>query len=132
MSQHDDVTHVRQSIFKQIIRLKRSQFVQLLNEFNETIETFTRDEPFGLRFTIVPRTDSTVIWKALIRITCSKVRREDDSIAEQAVVNFHQFLSIHQSVTQQIRIFNTCSPPSLYNSTSRTNGSSSSLSTGKL
>jgi len=58
---------------KQIIFLKHSQFLRLLQEFNETLESFTRDEPFYLKFTIVPRTDSTMIWKALIRIRCSKV-----------------------------------------------------------
>lgn len=129
---NDDVMQVRQSIFKQMIRLKYSQFVQLLNQFNLTLESFTSDEPFGLRFSIVPRSDSTVLWKAWIRINCSKIRREDESVADKIVVNLHQFLSIHQSIAQQILIFNKCSPPELYNLASKKNVSSSSFSTGKL
>lgn len=58
---------------KQIIFLRHSDFLRLLNEFNKTLEMFTTDEPHYLQFTIVPHSDSTIFWKALIRITCSKV-----------------------------------------------------------
>ena len=60
---------------KQIILLRHSDFIRLLDEFNQTLETFTLDEPYLLRFTIQNHSDSTIFWKALIRITCSKVRR---------------------------------------------------------
>ena len=59
---------------KEIIFLRHSEFTHLVNEFNKTLESFTRDEPYYLNFTIVPQSDSTILWKALIRITCSKVR----------------------------------------------------------
>jgi hypothetical protein len=58
---------------KQIILLRHSDFIRLVADFNNTLEMFTKDEPFYLRFTIVPHSDSTIFWKALIRITCSKV-----------------------------------------------------------
>ena len=58
---------------KQIILLRHSDFLRLLNEFNDTLEMFTTDESSFLRFTIVPNSDSNIFWKALIRITCSRV-----------------------------------------------------------
>ena len=58
---------------KQIVLLRHSEFIRLLNEFNNTLEAFTRDEQHYLRFTIIPHSDSTILWKALIRIQCSKV-----------------------------------------------------------
>jgi hypothetical protein len=58
---------------KEIIFLRHSALLRLLNEFNNTLEVFTRDDQHYLRFTIVPHSDSTIFWKALIRITCSKV-----------------------------------------------------------
>ena len=58
---------------KKIAFLRHSDFIHLLNDFNETLETFTRDESYYLRFTIVPRSDSNILWKAFIRITCSRV-----------------------------------------------------------
>jgi hypothetical protein len=58
---------------KQIILLRHSDFLRILEEFNSTLEMFTRDEPHYLRFTIVPHSNSTIFWKALIRLTCSKV-----------------------------------------------------------
>lgn len=58
---------------KQIVLLRHSNFLRLLNEFNNMLEMFTKDEQHYLRFTIVPHSDSTMFWKALIRITCTKV-----------------------------------------------------------
>ncbi len=58
---------------KQIIFLRHSNFIRLLNDFNNTLEIFTRDEQYYLHFTIVPHSDSTIFWKALIRIKCAKV-----------------------------------------------------------
>lgn len=61
---------------KQIILLGHKELIALINEFNNTLEAFTRDEPYFLQFTIVPHSDSNIFWKALIRIKCSKVRKE--------------------------------------------------------
>ena len=65
---------------KQMILLRHSEFVALLDQFNQTLETFTLDEPHLLRFTIQHHSDSTIFWKALIRITCSKVRRSSVNV----------------------------------------------------
>lgn len=61
---------------KQIILLRHKEFIKLLKEFNTTLEMFTRDEPHFLEFNIVPQSDSTILWKALIRIKCSKVNND--------------------------------------------------------
>ncbi|CAF0940011.1 unnamed protein product [Rotaria sordida] len=116
---------------KQIILLRHSDFINLLNEFNDTLEKFTRDEPYYLRFTIVPHSDSNVFWKALIRIKCSKISRADQSRLNEIVLSLQQFLSVHQSLCQQIAILQKCSSPTLYNS-SPTDQNSSSFSTAKL
>ena len=58
---------------KQMILLRHSDLLRIIEEFNNTLETFTRDEQHYLRFTIVPHSDSTIFWKAIIRIKCSKV-----------------------------------------------------------
>ncbi|CAF0851276.1 unnamed protein product [Rotaria sp. Silwood1] len=116
---------------KQIILLRHSDFINLLNEFNTTLETFTRDEPYYLRFTIVPNSDSNIFWKALIRITCSKISRADQSKLNETVLNLQQFLSVHQSLCQQIVILQKCSSSTLYNSSS-TDENNSSFSTAKL
>ena len=60
---------------KQIVLLRHKEFLRLLNEFNDTLELFTRDETHYLQFSIVPQSNSTIFWKALIRITCFKVRQ---------------------------------------------------------
>ena len=59
---------------KQVILLRHSDFLRLLNDFNQTLEAFTRDEPHYLQFAIVPNSNSTIFWKALVRIRCTKVK----------------------------------------------------------
>ncbi|CAF1005138.1 unnamed protein product [Adineta steineri] len=118
---------------KQIILLRHKEFLQLLNEFNKTLEMFTRDEPCYLQFNIVPQTDSNIFWKALIRIRCSKMTREDQSISNEIILNLHQFLSVHQSLCQQISTLQKCPSSTLFNSSATTTKeNSSSFSTAKL
>ena len=135
---------------KQIVLLRHSDFLRLLNEFNNTLELFTRDEPHYLQFTIVPQSNSTILWKALIRITCSKVNsrafhllailssssqvcRADHSKSNEITLNLNQFLSVHQSLSQQISMLQKCPSSNLYNSASSSNNqNSSSFSSAKL
>lgn len=136
---------------KQIVFLRHSDFLRLLNEFNNTLELFTRDDPHYLQFTIVPHSNSTILWKALIRITCSKVNshvfhllailcssiqvcRADNSKSNEITLNLNQFLSVHQSLSQQISMLQKCPSSNLYNSASGNNNNqnSSSFSSAKL
>ncbi|CAM4763624.1 unnamed protein product [Rotaria magnacalcarata] len=114
---------------KQIILLRHRNFVQLLNEFNTTLEMFTRDEPHYLRFTIVPHSDSNILWKALMRIACSKILRTDQSKSNEIILNLQQFLSVHESLCQQISTLQ-CSDTALYNSSP--GDENSSFTTAKL
>ncbi|UJR23462.1 hypothetical protein I4U23_026464 [Adineta vaga] len=116
---------------KEIIFLRHNEFNELLKEFNKTLEAFTRDEPHYLHFTIVPQSDSTILWKALIRITCSKILRADQSKSNEIILNLHQFLSVHRSLSQQILTLQKCPSTLLYNS-EPVKQHSSSFSTAKL
>ncbi|CAF0745944.1 unnamed protein product [Didymodactylos carnosus] len=123
---------------KQIVLLRYNDFLDLLNEFNTTLKTFTNDEDYFLQFSIVPGTDKTVLWKALIRIKCTRILKVDDSIQNESVLNLHQFLSVHQSLLQQISTLQKCLTPltnstanpvqSLYNTSPTTSISSTKLS----
>lgn len=114
---------------KQIVLLRHNEFVRLIDKFNNTLETFTRDDPYYLRFTIVPTSDSNIFWKALIRITCSKISRVDQSKSNELVLSLHQFLSVHQSLSQQILTLQKCPSPTLCNSAGADQNSSSFSST---
>lgn len=58
---------------KQLVLLRHSDLIHLLNQFNKTLEEFTRDDIHYLRFSIIQHTDSKLFWKATMRINCSKV-----------------------------------------------------------
>jgi hypothetical protein len=57
----------------QILLLQYDQFVNLINKFNQTLKSFTEDESDFIRFSIVPESDTTMLWKLFIRIKCSRV-----------------------------------------------------------
>lgn len=63
---------------KQVVLLRHREFRRLVDEFNQTLQSFTRDEPHFLQFTIVPQSDSTFLWKALVRIRCQKVNSVEE------------------------------------------------------
>jgi hypothetical protein len=131
--------------------LRYEQFEQLLEEFNKTLEIFTRDEPHYLRFYVEPKTKSHVFWKAIVRLRCAKVGRQtivehlttvvvsccyqisrsEQIVVDQVVLNLYQFLSVQQSLSQQIATLQKCPTANLCNSASN-NRNSSSFSTAKL
>ncbi len=57
----------------QILLLQYDQFVNLINKFNQTLKSFTEDESDFIRFSIIPESDTTMLWKLFIRIKCSRV-----------------------------------------------------------
>lgn len=83
---------------KQVVLLRHSTFHRLINEFNQTLESFTRDETHFLQFQVIPQTDSTIFWKALVRIRCQKVKfRHHDQIFS---LKFHLDLSSQSKYRQ--------------------------------
>ena len=57
----------------QILLLRYDEFVDIITKFNQTINSLTDDEPDYIEFSIVPESDSTMLWKLFVRINCSRV-----------------------------------------------------------
>jgi hypothetical protein len=47
--------------------------MNLIDKFNQTLKSITNGEPYFIQFSIVPESDTTMLWKLFIRITCSRV-----------------------------------------------------------
>ena len=62
------------NIFKEIINIKYSEFLEMIKELNSIAEYFVDDEGCSLSFSICKGTDATFLWKLTVRIKCSKVR----------------------------------------------------------
>jgi len=65
--------HKNEIEMSQLFYLRYAELINLLNEFNKTLEKFTEDEPDLIKFSIVPETDRSIIWKFFIRIKCARV-----------------------------------------------------------
>jgi hypothetical protein len=62
-----------------------------------------------------------------------KISRTDQSKSNEIVLSLQQFLSVHQSLCQQISTLQKCPSSTLYNSSATTKqNNSSSFSTAKL
>jgi hypothetical protein len=57
----------------QILLLRYDEFVDLVAKFNQTLKSFTDDQPDFIEFSIEPESDTTMFWKLFIRIKCSRV-----------------------------------------------------------
>ena len=57
----------------QILLLQYDHFVNLIDKFNQKLEFFTEDEPDYIQFSIVPNSDTTMLWKFFVHIKCSRV-----------------------------------------------------------
>lgn len=61
------------STLVEIINLKYSKFLQMINELNSIAEYFLDDDGYSLSFSICKGTDLTFLWKLTVRIECAKV-----------------------------------------------------------
>jgi len=57
----------------QILLLQHDEFLGLIDKFNRTLNSFTKDESDFIQFSIVPDSNTTMLWKFFIRIECSRV-----------------------------------------------------------
>ena len=57
----------------EIVNLKYSKLIEMINELNAIAEYFLDDDGFSLSFRRVADTDLTFLWKLTIKIECSKV-----------------------------------------------------------
>ena len=57
-----------------MINLKYTQLVSMINELNSIAEYFLDEDGSSLSFNILKNSDQTFLWKLTIRIECKKVR----------------------------------------------------------
>lgn len=57
----------------ELMLLRYEEFVDLLARFNGTLNLLTRDEPDSVQFTVVPNSDTNMLWKVSVIIKCSRV-----------------------------------------------------------
>lgn len=60
-------------LFLEMINLKYSNLLTMIDELNSIAEYFLDDDGSSLSFRICKGTDQTFLWKLTIRIECSKV-----------------------------------------------------------
>ena len=60
----------------ELMLLRYEEFVDLLARFNETLNLLTRDEPDSVQFTVLPNSDTHMLWKMSVIIKCSRVGLE--------------------------------------------------------
>ncbi|CAF1069119.1 unnamed protein product [Rotaria magnacalcarata] len=105
-----DILHIVPTILKlmEIYHLSYLEFSTLLDQFNQLLETYTKDEPRSLRFTIVPGSGTGMFWKYTIRTQCIRISKLEQCETNGVILSLYRFLSIRHSITQRIAALEKC------------------------
>lgn len=94
-------------IFTEIINLKYSFFLKMINELNSIAEYFVDDEGYKLAFQIMNGTDKTFLWKLTVRIECVKAKLLENNHVDKKnfrLLRLNQFINIYNHIKQQSEV----------------------------
>ncbi|CAF4031507.1 unnamed protein product, partial [Rotaria magnacalcarata] len=105
-----DMLHILPTVLKvaEFYHLSYLEFLTLLDQFNQLLQTFTKDEPRSLRFTILPGSDTGIFWKYTIRTQCIRISKLEQCETNGVMLNLYRFLLMRNSITQQIAALEKC------------------------
>ncbi|XP_013410899.1 RING finger protein 141-like isoform X2 [Lingula anatina] len=97
---HDKLRN-QASQLKEIAALSYEEFLEAVRQVNEITEAFTDDTGKKLVFQVKPGTDSTLLWKAAVRIRCMKVMSESGHVESTRILNIKQFVRLYHEIIAQ-------------------------------
>ncbi|XP_054261140.1 RING finger protein 141-like [Macrosteles quadrilineatus] len=103
----DAVDNLPDDIFRQarhlseVATLTYEEFLEYIKELNELCQKWTDSEGKQLVFAVKEGSDSTVLWKGIVRIACAKVDPTTSKVETYRLMNLNQFLKVYKSISSQ-------------------------------
>ncbi|XP_041366238.1 RING finger protein 141-like [Gigantopelta aegis] len=90
-------------ILKHLTTLSYKQFCDSVTELNEITNTFTDHRGKQLQFHIKKGTDTSVFWKATVRVRCLKINTQNNKVESSRALNLHQYIVMYREIAEQVR-----------------------------
>ncbi|XP_050735775.1 RING finger protein 141-like isoform X3 [Eriocheir sinensis] len=81
--------------------LTYDQFLAYITQLNQICREYKDSEGHMLVFAVKKGTDSTVFWKATVRIACVKLNTANNKVQSYRLLNIRQFLQVFRRVTYE-------------------------------
>ncbi|XP_067902810.1 RING finger protein 141 isoform X2 [Heterodontus francisci] len=81
--------------------LTYEEFLARVAEVNEITERLTAGQEKCLLFEVQPGSDSSALWKVIVRIVSSKINKTTGNIDASRILNLYQFTQLYREITIQ-------------------------------
>ncbi|XP_072448563.1 RING finger protein 141 isoform X2 [Chiloscyllium punctatum] len=81
--------------------LTYEEFLARVAELNEITERLTAGQEKCLLFEVQPGSDSSALWKVIVRIVSSKINKTTGNIDASRILNLYQFTQLYREITMQ-------------------------------
>ncbi|XP_076036274.1 RING finger protein 141-like isoform X2 [Oratosquilla oratoria] len=81
--------------------LTYDHFLSYITKLNHICSEYKDSEGQVLVFAVKKGTDSTIFWKATVRIACVKLHTESNSVRSYRLLNIRQFLQVFRRITYE-------------------------------
>ncbi|XP_026873812.2 RING finger protein 141 isoform X2 [Electrophorus electricus] len=54
-----------------------------------------------LLFEVQPGSDTSALWKVVVRVVCTKINKEDGMVEASRIMNLYQFIQLYKDITSQ-------------------------------
>lgn len=101
---------------KKVATLSYAEFVDTVQILNELMDPFSEHSGKQLIFAVTPGSEEVgYLWRAVIRIKCLKINRQDGKLESCRLLNLHQFIRLNNEIMNQIDVAKSGTPE--FNST---------------
>ncbi|XP_066937386.1 RING finger protein 141-like isoform X1 [Macrobrachium rosenbergii] len=81
--------------------LTYDQFLSYITQLNQICREYKDNEGHVLVFAVKKGTDSTIFWKATVRIACVKLSTATNKVLSYRLLNIRQFLQVFRRITYE-------------------------------
>ncbi|KAK7084995.1 hypothetical protein SK128_004632 [Halocaridina rubra] len=81
--------------------LTYDQFLSYITQLNQICREYKDSEDHVLVFAVKKGTDSTIFWKATVRIACVKLNTNTNKVLSYRLLNIRQFLQVFRRITYE-------------------------------
>ncbi|XP_074853511.1 RING finger protein 141 [Carettochelys insculpta] len=81
--------------------LTYEEFLGRVAELNDVTTKLASGQEKHLLFEVQPGSDSTALWKVVVRVVCTKINKTSGIVEASRIMNLYQFIQLYKDITSQ-------------------------------